>query len=63
MDINVGYDFGSVEISLGIYNVLGSRSILAITENDATPQPWNLSTDQYFFQPVRSLLFTVKAHI
>ena len=42
---------------------LSSRNILAITENDKVFQANRLlSTDQYFFQPSRSFLFTLKAH-
>jgi iron complex outermembrane receptor protein len=63
MDITIGYDFGALEASLGVFNVLGPRDILAITENDKFFQANRLlSTDQYFFKPVRSFMFTLKAH-
>ena len=64
MDLTIGYDFGRVEASLGFYNVLGSRSILAIKENDKTFQTDRLqSTDQYYFQPARSVMFTLKTSL
>lgn len=62
LDTSIAYDFGPYEVSVGVNNVLGTRSILAITENDKTYQTNRLlSTDQYFFQPARSVFITLKA--
>ncbi|HEY4264276.1 MAG TPA: TonB-dependent receptor [Micropepsaceae bacterium] len=64
MDATVGYDFGRFEASVGVYNVLGSRSVLAITENDAAfIADRLLSTDQYYFQAPRSFMVTLKASV
>jgi iron complex outermembrane recepter protein len=62
MDTSIAYDFGPYEVSVSVNNVLGSRSVLAITENDSPYQTNRLlSTDQYFFQPARSVFLTLKA--
>jgi iron complex outermembrane receptor protein len=64
MDATVGYDFGRFEADIGVYNVLGSRSIMAITENDAAFVANRLlSTDQYYFQAPRSFMVTLKAAV
>ena len=63
-DLTVGYDFGTFEADLGIYNIFNSRSILAITENDAAFVANRLlSTDQYYFQAPRSFMLTLKASL
>jgi iron complex outermembrane receptor protein len=63
-DLTLGYDFGTFEADLGIYNIFNSRSILAITENDATFVANRLlSTDQYYFQAPRSFMLTLKASL
>jgi len=62
MDASIAYGFGAFELSIGVNNVLGTRSILAITENDAKFQANRLlSLDQYYFQPARSVFITLKA--
>jgi outer membrane receptor protein involved in Fe transport len=62
VDTAVAYDFRNFELSVGVNNVLGTRSILAITENDSTYQVNRLlSIDQYYFQPARSVFVTLKA--
>jgi len=63
-DLTLGYDFGTFEADIGIYNIFNSRSILAITENDAAFVANRLlSTDQYYFQAPRSFMFTLKASL
>ena len=63
-DLTLGYDFGTFEADLGIYNLFNSRSILAITENDPTFVVNRLlSTDQYYFQAPRSFMITLKASL
>ncbi len=69
-DPGVGADF---EIGGGIYNVLGSKNIVAITINDKAPFPGQGSAqninarpgslDQYYFQPDRSFQVTIKARL
>lgn len=70
MDFKGSYSFENYEFSLGIYNVLNSRSLAAVTINDASPIGGSSvydytnrqsSLDQYAFQPSRSVQFTVKA--
>jgi iron complex outermembrane receptor protein len=62
IDANAGFTVGRVEFGATISNLGNSRHVLSITQNDATYQPNRLlSTDQYFFQPERSAMVTVKA--
>ena len=70
MDFKASVTYGQLEFGLGIYNVLNSRSLAAVTINDKTPiggggvedianRGWSL--DQYYFQPSRGFQVTVKA--
>ncbi len=74
MDFKGSYSFENYEFSLGIFNVLNSRSLAAVTINDANTtvggaaatsvQQYALRTnslDQYSYQPSRSVQFTLKA--
>jgi iron complex outermembrane receptor protein len=80
MDFTGSYDLGDwgtgvdFEIGGGIYNILNSRSILAITINDkantlagqgaAEDIAGRMSSlDQYYFQPERSYQITIKARL
>ncbi len=62
----------NVEVGLGLYNLLNSRSLASVGINDSTGKPIGGSsvqdytnrtgsTDQYYFQASRSFQFTVKA--
>jgi iron complex outermembrane receptor protein len=71
MDFKGSYSFSNYEFSMGIYNLLNSRSLAAVTINDAAPiggtsvndyANRQSSLDQYFFQASRSVQFTVTAH-
>jgi iron complex outermembrane receptor protein len=56
-----GYSFSFVELSLNVDNLLDSRKVVSLTENDKTYQTNRLnSTDQYFFQAPRSIMGTIK---
>lgn len=62
LTFSTGYTFGAYELSVAVDNLLGQRNILSITENDSPYQTNRLlSTDQYFFQPARSVMVTLKA--
>jgi iron complex outermembrane receptor protein len=70
MDFKGSYSFSNYEFSMGIYNLLNSRSLAAVTINDSSPiggvgvndfTNRQSSLDQYFFQPSRSVQFSVKA--
>jgi iron complex outermembrane receptor protein len=70
MDFKGSYSFSNYEFSVGIYNLLNSRSMASVTINDKTPiggasvndfTNRQSSLDQYYFQPSRSAQFTVKA--
>jgi iron complex outermembrane recepter protein len=79
MDLTAYYDLGDpgvgadFEIGGGIYNLLGSKNIVAITINDKAPfagqgSAQNIfarpgSLDQYYFQPDRSFQVTIKARL
>ena len=64
VDANIGYTFGHVELAATVSNVLNGRHVLSITQNDTIWQPDRLlSVDQYFFQPVRSVMVTLKASL
>ena len=62
----------NVEVGLGLYNLLNSRSLAAVGINDKTPiggsdvndyTARGSSQDQYYFQAARSFQFTVSAHL
>lgn len=60
-----GYDFGRIKAQVGIYDLFDNTNITAITQNDGTTSgplsnPLN-NHDQYFFQPGRSVQFTLRA--
>jgi iron complex outermembrane receptor protein len=74
MDFKGSYSFENYEFTVGIFNLLNSRSLAAVTINDGTPaaggaaatsvQQFALrpnSLDQYSYQPSRSVQFSVKA--
>jgi len=61
MTLTAGYNFGPVETSISIDNVLDSRSVISITEGNQLGFT-AASTDQYFFQAPRSVMGTLKAH-
>ncbi|WP_158912592.1 TonB-dependent receptor [Caulobacter sp. S45] len=63
----LGYDFGRIKAQIGIYDLFDNTNVTAITQNDGTavfggpaPSPLN-NHDQYFFQPGRSVQFTLRA--
>jgi iron complex outermembrane recepter protein len=63
----LGYDFGRIKAQIGIYDLFDNTNITAITQNDGVavfggpaPSPLN-NHDQYFFQPGRSVQFTLRA--
>src|SRR5215469_8521637 len=72
MDFKGSYTFSNYEFSLGVFNVLNSRSLAAVSINDASTtiggaaatsvQQYQLRTnslDEYAFQPSRSVQFTL----
>jgi iron complex outermembrane receptor protein len=70
MDFKGGLDWENFEVSLGIFNLLNSRSLASVGINDKTPLGGTSvydytnrpnSLDQYYFQPSRSFQLTVKA--
>ena len=70
MDFKGSVSWRQFEFGLGIYNLLNSRSLAAVGINDKTPiggtsvndiADRNDSLDQYYYQPSRSVQFTVKA--
>jgi iron complex outermembrane receptor protein len=78
MDFKGSYSISNYEFSIGLYNVLNSRSLAAVGINDASPTVGNAaggpvaasvqnyairpnSLDQYYFQPSRSVQFTLEA--
>ncbi len=63
----LGYDFGRIKAQVGIYDLFDNTNITAITQNDGVAvfsgsgaSPLN-NHDQYFFQPGRSVQFTLRA--
>lgn len=61
VDANIGFTFGHMELSATVSNLFDSRHVLSITQNDTVWQSNRLlSLDQYFFQPVRSVMVTLK---
>lgn len=62
VNATIAYDFANFEVAVAVNNVLGTRNILSIGENDSSWQANRLlSTDQYYFQPARSVFITLKA--
>jgi len=70
MDFKGGFVLDNYEFSLGVFNVLNSRSLAAVTINDSSPIGGaNVndignrtgSLDQYSYQPSRSFQVTLKA--
>jgi outer membrane receptor protein involved in Fe transport len=62
VDANIGFAMGHFELGATVSNVLNSRKVLSITQNDSTWKTNQLqSLDQYFFQPLRSVMVTLKA--
>jgi iron complex outermembrane receptor protein len=78
MDFKGSYSISNYEFSIGIFNVLNSRSLASVTINDANTTAGNApggpvaasvqdysvrpnSLDQYYFQPSRSVQFTLEA--
>jgi len=71
MDFKGSVDFQNYEISLGVFNLLNSRSLASVGINDKTPiggasvndytnRPNSL--DQYYFQPSRSFQVSLTAN-
>jgi iron complex outermembrane receptor protein len=59
----LGYGFGMAEVSVSIDNLLDTRPVTYIIENDSPYQTDRMdSTDQYFFQSPRSAMLTLKVH-
>lgn len=72
MDLKGSVTVGNMELGLGIYNLLNSRSLASVTINDSTPLGGSSaydwvnrpnSLDQYYFQPERSFQVSLKAHM
>jgi iron complex outermembrane recepter protein len=70
MDAKTSVTWDNLEFGVGIYNLLNSRSLAAVTINDKTPIGGSgvedianrgNSLDQYAYQPSRSFQFTIKA--
>jgi iron complex outermembrane receptor protein len=71
MDFKGGFTWANFDVSLGIYNLLNSRSLASVGINDKSPLGGSSvndygnrpnSLDQYYFQPSRSFQLTVKAN-
>jgi iron complex outermembrane receptor protein len=66
-NVILGYDFGRIKAQVGIYDIFDNTSITSITQNDGVavfngPGASPLTNhDQYFFQPGRSVQFTLRA--
>ncbi|MBN9587627.1 MAG: hypothetical protein BGN85_09595 [Alphaproteobacteria bacterium 64-11] len=72
MDLKGSVTLGNMELGLGIYNLLNSRSLASVGITDSSPiggtsvndfanRPNSL--DQYYFQPERSFQVSLKAHM
>jgi len=70
MDLTGSYMLDNYEFSLGIFNALNQRNLLAVTINDKTPiggaNVYNVaarggSLDQYYYAPPTSVQFSVTA--
>ncbi|MGC1303156.1 MAG: TonB-dependent receptor, partial [Caulobacteraceae bacterium] len=67
----LGYDFGRIKAQIGIYDLFDNTNVTAITQNDGVAVTGGAATnplsnplnnhDQYFFQPGRSVQFTLRA--
>jgi iron complex outermembrane receptor protein len=71
MDFKGGFTWANFDVSLGIYNLLNSRSLASVGINDKAPIGGSSvndygnrpnSLDQYYFQPSRSFQLSVKAN-
>ena len=71
MDFKAGWTIGAFDLGFGIYNVLNTRNLLAVTVNDKTLTGGanvfdvanrGASLDQYFYAPSRSFQITLGAH-
>ena len=71
MDFKGSVDFQNYEISLGVYNLLNSRSLASVGINDKQPiggasvydyANRRNSLDQYYYQPSRSFQVSVTAN-
>jgi hypothetical protein len=70
MDLKGSYTFENYEFSVGIYNLLNQRNLLAVTINDKTPiggaNVYNVgargsSLDQYYYAPATSIQASLTA--
>ena len=62
LNTTLGYSIGPAELDVSIDNLLDSRKNTLITEAVAgvPPASWQTSSDQYFFQPPRTVMATLK---
>jgi iron complex outermembrane receptor protein len=72
MDFKGGFTWENFEVSLGVFNLLNSRSLASVGINDKPPLSGSSvndytnrpnSLDQYYFQPSRSFQLSVKARL
>ncbi|HEX4635248.1 MAG TPA: TonB-dependent receptor [Rhizomicrobium sp.] len=72
MDFKGGFTWENFEVSLGVFNLLNSRSLASVGINDKSPIGGSSvndytnrpnSLDQYYFQPSRSFQLSVKARL
>ncbi|MBA2590555.1 MAG: TonB-dependent receptor [Alphaproteobacteria bacterium] len=70
MDAKASVSYQNLEFGVGLYNLLNSRSLAAVGINDKAPIGGSRvedignrssSLDQYYYQPSRSIQFTIKA--
>lgn len=69
LNLTAAYNFANFEASVGVNNLLDDRSLVAMSINDSKPSGASVhdmigrasSLDQYFFQPSRSVQFSLKA--
>ncbi|HEX4271683.1 MAG TPA: TonB-dependent receptor [Rhizomicrobium sp.] len=70
MDLKGSYTFDNYEFTMGVYNALNQRNLLAVTINDKNPiggtNVYNIaarggSLDQYYYAPSTSFQFSVTA--
>jgi iron complex outermembrane receptor protein len=71
MDFKGSVAWQNLELSLGVYNLLNSRSLASVGINDKSPiggasvndyANRQSSLDQYYFQPSRSFQLSLKAN-
>lgn len=68
LNFKLGYDIGHYGIAFSVHNLLNSRKIVHIEEQDDDPTGSSArdykdrldSMDQYYFQPARSFMLTLK---